>query len=215
MEIFNPRYRYGESWFLEFDGDIFDWFNMRLHGGNYSEIIISPAQFFLVHTISGDNAQGAGIARTINSLYRFRDNLVADKARNLGLIESGWRFDRSHGCFKNPCTTDTIRFIGKPGDVYYTLSNPHIVGLITKERYYEKPSLDDMYTALISLRETWVAMAVNHIDDGIHNKIELIMPHIGCGLDGLDWDDVSELIFETFLDFRDHVRIVAVDYPKK
>ncbi len=188
---------------------------MRLYGGTYSEFIAVPTQFFLVHTISGDNAQGAGIARAINYLYRFRDNLVADKARDLGLIEGLWNFDRSYGCFKNPCTTDTIRFIGKPGDIYYTLSNPHIIGLVTKERYYEKPSLEDMYTALMSLRATWVEAVVNHIDEGIHNKIELIMPHIGCGLDGLGWDDVAALIFETFLDFRDHVQIVTVDYPKK
>lgn len=60
----------------------------------------------------------------------------------------------------------------------------HVYNLITKERYYHKPSLDTVRVALEKMREQLLEHGVNKI----------AMPRIGSGLDGLPWLSVKEII---------------------
>jgi O-acetyl-ADP-ribose deacetylase (regulator of RNase III) len=65
-----------------------------------------------------------------------------------------------------------------------------VLNLITKERYFHKPTYDSLKSALLVC---W--------SECLHNDIKKIaMPVIGCGLDRLQWDKVSTLIKEVFKD---------------
>ena len=62
-----------------------------------------------------------------------------------------------------------------------------IINLITQERYWEKPTYQSMREALniASIRTP-------------KDCTKIAMPTIGCGLDRLEWDKVSEIIKEVF-----------------
>jgi len=60
--------------------------------------------------------------------------------------------------------------------------------LITKERYWQKPTYDDLEKSLLAMREHCV----------VNNVVNLAMPRIGCGLDGLNWNKVKNLLENVF-----------------
>lgn len=65
-----------------------------------------------------------------------------------------------------------------------------VFNLITKRMYWHKPTYETLRNSLCDLR----ILCIN-------NKVEkLAMPLIACGLDGLQWDKVSEIIKEVFED---------------
>ena len=69
-----------------------------------------------------------------------------------------------------------------------------VFNLVTKIRYYEKPTYQSMTDSLKRMRV---------ICDGLgeaRNIHKIAMPTIGCGLDRLQWDRVSEIIKEVFKD---------------
>ena len=62
--------------------------------------------------------------------------------------------------------------------------------LVSKERYFHKPTYETLRSSLQAVR--------SHCQD---NKVsQLAMPKIGCGLDRLSWDKVSLIIKEVFQD---------------
>jgi len=63
-----------------------------------------------------------------------------------------------------------------------------IFNLITKKRFNEKSSYDDLYTCLILMKEQIEKLNIK----------KLAMPKIGNGVEGLDWAKVSEKIKEIF-----------------
>ncbi len=72
-----------------------------------------------------------------------------------------------------------------------------VFNLITKEKYYEKPSYRSMTEALEELREKLIQGSVKN----------LAMPRIGCGLDGLKWDLVKTMIYELLGDLDIEVNV--------
>ena len=62
--------------------------------------------------------------------------------------------------------------------------------LVTKEHYWDKPTLQTLESALLLMR-------YNAIQNGIK---KIAMPKIGCGLDKLSWGDVSALLHRIFDD---------------
>lgn len=66
-----------------------------------------------------------------------------------------------------------------------------VLNLITKNKYYGKPTYDTMQGALASM---WYLIKAN-----LEIK-KIAMPKIGCGLDGLSWPKVEEIIKELFED---------------
>jgi O-acetyl-ADP-ribose deacetylase (regulator of RNase III) len=61
--------------------------------------------------------------------------------------------------------------------------------LVTKEKYYGKPTYDAISASIDAMRD----LAVKH---GIKR---LCLPRIGCGLDGLQWAQVREMLHKAFL----------------
>lgn len=64
----------------------------------------------------------------------------------------------------------------------------YIFYLVTKTVFYNKPTYETMRQCLSSLRR--------EIEKLTEEEFSLAMPMIGCGLDGLEWEEVSEIIKE-------------------
>lgn len=65
-----------------------------------------------------------------------------------------------------------------------------VFNLVTKRNYWHKPTYESLRSALTAMRNSAISRDIK----------EIAMPLIGCGLDGLSWEKVSELIREIFYD---------------
>lgn len=132
------------------------------------DLFTVPDDYVLVHCISSDFAMGAGIAK------RFAQLGVKEKLT--GSYHRKWD---GHG------------YMIPIGLKYNIVAN-----LITKDRYYMKPTYDTLRESLECLKE-WV---VDQNRPPWMTKLKLAMPLIGCGLDKLKWSKVSQIIKEVFKD---------------
>lgn len=72
----------------------------------------------------------------------------------------------------------------------YVIPEGRVFNLITKRNYWNKPTYSDLAQSLLDLKKHCVK-----------NKItKLAMPLIGCGIDGLEWEKVSEILKTIFND---------------
>lgn len=127
------------------------------------DLFESDDKYTLVHCISADCAMGAGIAKT------FDDRMPKMKK----LLKSTIKENNMQGYF-------AILYQGER----------NVMNLITKERYWHKPTYSSLKTSLLNAKKI-----------AIRNDIKyLAMPVIGCGLDRLQWSKVSVIIKEVFAD---------------
>ena len=127
------------------------------------DLFESDEKYTLVHCISADCAMGAGIAKT------FDDRMPKMKK----LLKRTIRENNMQGYF-------AILYQGER----------NVINLITKERYWHKPTYSSLKTSLLNAKKI-----------AIRNDIKyLAMPVIGCGLDRLQWSKVSVIIKEVFAD---------------
>lgn len=63
-----------------------------------------------------------------------------------------------------------------------------VFNLVTKVRYFHKPTYRTLYYSLLKLRDMVISHSIRH----------LAMPRIGCGLDKLEWDKVRSMIKSVF-----------------
>lgn len=66
----------------------------------------------------------------------------------------------------------------------------NVFNLVTKECCYHKPTLQSLRGAVEAMKSCALEMGVTKI----------AMPEIGCGLDRLNWDEVSAMIQDVFND---------------
>lgn len=129
-------------------------------------------EYYLAHCISADFALGKGIAVEFNRRFDMRNKLRKMYPDYL----KKWKAD----CILIDRT----------------------LNLITKERYFHKPTNQTMQEALICMREICRA-----------NGIEKVaMPLLGCGLDRLEWDEVSRMIKEIFSDMDIEIVVCRVPF---
>lgn len=123
------------------------------------------SKYFLVHCISADFALGAGIAATFNRKFGLRNILKKDHP---DYIMDWIRESKSYDC----------------------LQEGNVFNLVTKTRYYNKPTYSSLTGSLVKLRDMCIRQNIKY----------LAMPKIGCGLDRLMWACVSGIIKDTFAD---------------
>ena len=123
--------------------------------------------YYLVHCVSADFKLGAGIAKKFEKKFHLREDFL------YAFGETWYKHYRN--------TTDGAVFLH---------GQKHIIDLVTKERYWHKPTMYVMECCLRKLREGCLQKGIN----------KLAMPKIGCGLDKLNWGKVSALIQEIFAD---------------
>lgn len=114
------------------------------------------------HCISSDFALGAGIAKKFAQM----------------------------GVKKQLCDNFPRDWQGR-GYCLITETNGAVVGnLVTKQRYFHKPTFETLRQALEDFRE-------QAVERGLH---KVAMPKIGFGLDKLQWEDVREIIQDVLKD---------------
>lgn len=123
--------------------------------------IFNHKDCYYAHCISRDYALGAGIAVEFDKRYDMRNRL-------LKLAE------------EKPETLDEK-----------CIEVENVFNLITKEKYWEKPSYNSLEESLLEMKEK---LSKNK------NIKKLVMPKIGCGLDRLSWDKVEPMVQEIFKD---------------
>lgn len=104
----------------------------------------------------------------------------------------------------------------------------HVYYLVTKKNSYQKPTYADLFTSLNAMKDNMVLMInfnrfrrvigidfsatllflhLSQVSNGVN---KLAMPRIGCGLDGLNWDKVKELLSEIFA--NQPIEIIIYNY---
>lgn len=64
----------------------------------------------------------------------------------------------------------------------------NVFNLVTKQRCFHKPTYDTLYETLEDMKEQCTEFGIT----------KLAMPLIGCGLDGLNWEQVKDVIENVF-----------------
>lgn len=121
----------------------------------------APRGYYLAHCISGDFALGAGIARQFNNIYNMRFKLFKSYP-----LKNGEEFSYVHRA----------------------LLIDNVFNLVTKARYWHKPTYNSLYQALVDMKKQCTAL----------NITKLAMPKIGAGLDRLSWERVKNIIKNVF-----------------
>ena len=127
------------------------------------DLFTVPEEYYLAHCISADFGMGKGIVVEFNKRF--------DMKRKLQTCFNGYLEEFIENEYKSDC-----------------LMMGRVFNLITKEKYWYKPTYSTMCGALEMMRKL-------AIENNVH---KIAMPVIGCGLDRLQWDKVSEIIKEVF-----------------
>lgn len=115
---------------------------------------------WLAHCISADFGMGKGIVTQFNERYNLKNHMIKNY-------------------FKDNWTGQGYCIPVKQFQVF---------NLITKDKYYKKPTYKTLRQAIVDMRNYAVA----------HDIHTIAMPIIGCGLDGLEWNNVRKEILNVF-----------------
>lgn len=118
-------------------------------------------EYTFAHCISFDCEMGEGIAYEINKRYPQMKNVLLNRLSNHKVSAIGYNSFSDHR---------------------------RIINLITKNKYWHKPSYDSLKRSLLECKELCIQYDIHKI----------AMPHIGCGLDKLKWKNVRKIIKEVF-----------------
>ena len=124
--------------------------------------------YYLAHCISADFAMGKGIAVEFNKKFNMKKALKNKYPSYLNFFVNNFSKKYDGDC----------------------ILEGRVLNLITKERYYNKPSYESLESAL-----AWMKIVIRE-----NNIKKIAMPLIGCGLDRLEWNKVKEILFNTFKD---------------
>ena len=124
------------------------------------DIFTCDAEVSMCHCVSEDLAMGAGIAVLFKKKFGRVNDLRSQGAR-VGQAAVLPKMGQQHAF------------------VYY---------LVTKRRYFQKPSMRNLVASCEWMR-----------DHAVRNQVRtLAMPLLGCGLDGLVWEEVEEMLRDVF-----------------
>lgn len=129
--------------------------------------------YYFVQCISSDFKMGKGIALEFNRVFNCKNELLKE--------------------FKNFKWENTGRCI--------KAKNSIVFHLITKNRYWDKPTYRTLKESLMELKTLCLEQNIK----------KLVMPKIGCGLDKLQWNTVKENIIKIFNDTDIEILICYLD----
>ena len=143
------------------------------------DLFTVPTDYILVHCISADFAMGAGIAKEF-----------ARRGVKARLIENYRGMTKAGDCVATATTGWRLEY-----------------NLVTKKKYWQKPTYDSLKIVLINAKLYSLMIA----DKGAKEPkpVKLAMPRIGCGLDRLQWDKVKAIIEEVFADTDVEILVCA------
>ena len=141
---------------------------------------VDTAGVIIAHCIAADLAWGSGIAPVI-----IRDMYNAEKKCR-------------YRCSNNPEGNTFNLFPGMAMPV--VTDKGTFINLITKEHSWDKPTYLTLTKSIVAFRQY---LAMNFAEPKV-----IVMPKIGCGLDRLEWEVVSEIIKGVFLETPHVIKIV-------
>lgn len=141
-----------------------------------------PNEYAIVHCISNDFALGAGIAKTIDEKYGVKD-LLKKYYTNANMV------------------TNIDNWIGMALYCESELNGRVIYNLVTKDKYWQKPTYESLMYCLVDLAE----------DCKEENITKLVMPRIGCGLDRFNWEKVKKYIKRVFQETDIEIIVCSLD----
>lgn len=145
--------------------DIFKWIEENKEGN----VIV------LVHCISSDAALGAGIAKAIDEKYQERERILKFFGEQLHWNGHGYGI-----------ITPLLLNIEDVSSCF------QICNLVTKEKYWQKPTYTSLSEALDYVKP--ILKVIDSYAKRDRLKLKIVMPKIGCGLDKLDWTRVREIV---------------------
>lgn len=142
------------------------------------------SEYMFAHCISSDYAMGAGIAKRFTEIG-VKDALFGEYG--VPQISADGHTDRWHSV--GYCVPVTVR-------------NRIVFNLVTKERYWQKPTYATLTQALENMKQI-----INEQHD--ISPVQIAMPKLGCGLDRLRWDSVRQIILSVF-DFDVEIKVAYI-----
>lgn len=133
--------------------------------------------YALVQCISADLKMGAGIAVEFNKRFDLKNKVVET-----------WGDKIIHTYI------DRAVYEGVTGTA---VQYENFINLITKERYWHKPTYKSITEALQDAERLCTQSGIK----------KLAMPRIGCGLDRLDWSRVRDIILGIFADTDIEIKV--------
>ena len=142
-----------------------------------------------VQCISADFKMGAGIALKFNEKYNMRNILI----NNYGIDKAEDTFQKTGG---------------------FCIYRNGVYNLVTKHHYWEKPSYESFRAALEDMSNIIDFQSIP--EEGKERKtVQLAMPEIGCGLDGLELYKVKEIIKDVFQDLPVEIEMYHFNKEKE
>lgn len=126
--------------------------------------------------------------------YLYAQCISADFAMDAGIVlEFNSRFNtKEQLVYYYGSTIDTWDY-SREG---FCIFERPVYNLVTKRNYWDKPTYQSLANAMLDMHEM-----IKYQRRYSTNK--LAIPKLGCGLDGLDWNIVKEMINEQFSDCED------------
>lgn len=138
-----------------------------------------PNDYYLAHCISADFALGKGIAVEFDKRFNMKQKLKDQFNDFVDEYKNNYKYELYGEC----------------------ILIDRVLNLVTKERYYHKPTYKSIKQALEMMQ---IVCVVNNIH-------KVAMPKIGCGLDKLKWDKVSEIVKDVFKDTDIEILVCVKD----
>lgn len=136
------------------------------------DLFTAGDEYYLAHCISADFALGAGIAKQFTARLDMKNRLKSE----YGDIPMGDRVGR-------------------------TFAVGNVFNLVTKARYFHKPTYETLERCLEEMRDIMEKQGIKR----------LAMPKIGCGLDRLEWGRVESIIGEVFCGTDVEIEVYTID----
>jgi ribonuclease HII len=146
------------------------------------DIFKSPSTFALAHCVSLDFRMGKGLAAQWVQIFGHRMSELQAQKKTVGQVAHLLSTTSASG-----------------------LDKRHLFYIITKQRYFDLPTLKDFERAIRQLRK--------EMDD--RKIVEIAIPKLGCGLDRLNWEkDVLPCIKSIFNDSKYTIHVYDLTFTR-
>lgn len=154
----------------------------------------------LAHCVSRDFEMGKGIAVIFKKKFGVVDQKLTAGKHVGDVVTVDRQADSSLKSDGNEGTQPTDQSVEDTNqstednssveDKNNSISNRYIIHMITKEKYYDKPTYTSLKQCLKKLYTNLKELGINRVS----------IPRIGCGLDRLEWSKVKPIIEKIFVD---------------
>ena len=153
----------------------------------YENLFDVDEEYALAHCISLDCEMGAGIAKQFQTVFPEMKSHIIQHTKYAAYSSYSVNIK-----YKAKRVGDVITYRSPEGRA--------IFNLITKDRYYHKPTYSSFKKSIRNLKSVCSAYNSSNLPFNAYGIKKLAIPLLGAGLDGLDWEKNREIIKDIFKD---------------